>query len=59
MKMRNAEDSPADAKSVNNSDTKISEVIDKLTLNDESIIFKRKVFKNFQFLVEKKSELHV
>ena len=51
MKMRNAEDSPADAGSANNSDTKISEVMDKLTLNGEPIIFKRKVFKNFQFLV--------
>jgi len=59
MKMRNAEDSPADAKSANNSDTKISEVMNKLTLNGEPIIFKRKIFKNFQFLIEKKSELHV
>ncbi len=37
----------------------MSEVMNKLTLNGESIKSKRKLFKNFQFLIEKKSELHV
>ena len=47
MKIRNEEDSFADARSVNNNDSRISEIINKLTLNDEPIIFKRKLFKNF------------
>jgi len=47
------------AESVNNDDTEMSEIMNKLTLNDESIKSKRKLFKNFQFLIEKKSELHV
>ena len=57
--MKNAADTTAIAESTINDDTTISEIMNKLTLNDESILFKRQVFKNFQFLVEKKSELHV
>ncbi len=59
MEMRDAGDPPAGAGSANNSDTEISEAMDKLTLDGEPIISKRKVFKNFQFLVEEKSGLHV
>jgi len=47
------------AKFANNNNTRMSEVMNKLTLNNESIKFKRKLFKNFQFLIKKKSRLHV
>ncbi len=45
--------------STNNGDTRIIEAMNKLTLDDESIKFKRQVFKTFQFLVEKRLGLHV
>jgi len=48
-----------DAETANNDDTEMSEAMDKLTLDGEPIKSKRKLFKNFQFLVEEKSGLHV
>ena len=57
--MRDAGDPSAGAGSANNNDTGISEAMDKLTLDGEPIISKRKLFKDFQFLVEEKSGLHV
>lgn len=55
----NTEDSFVGSESANNNDTGIIGVIDKFTLNGEPIKFKRQIFKIFQFLVEKKSRLHV
>ena len=57
--MNDAADPTANAESATNGDTAISEAMDKLTLDGEPILSKRQVFKNFQFLVEEKSGLHV
>jgi len=58
-KMKIAEHSPDDAGFANNDDTEISEDMNNLTLVSELIIFKQKMFTSFQFLVQKKTELHV
>jgi hypothetical protein len=55
--MKNTEDLSGDTD--NNSDTDIGEYIENLTLAGKPIIFKQKMFKCYQFLVQKKSELHV
>jgi len=57
--MKNAEHSPDGAGFANNDDTEISEDMNNLTLISELIIFKQKMFTSFQFLVQKKTELHV
>ena len=46
----------ADSESV---DVEMADVLKKLMFKNESVIFKHKVFKRFQFLIEKKSNLHV
>ena len=57
--MKNVADSIVNAEFAINDDTRINEVMNQLILNDKSILFKRQVFKTFQFLIEKKSRLHV
>jgi len=57
--MSNIGDPSAGTRSTNNGDTRIIGAMDKLTLDDESIKFKRQVFKTFQFLVEERLGLHV
>ena len=57
--MKNTADSIINAESTINDNTEINKIMNQLTLNDESILFKRQVFKIFQFLVEKKLESHV
>ena len=57
--MKDAADPTSNAESATNGDTAISEAMNKLTLDGEPILSKRQVFKNFQFLVEEKSGLHV
>ncbi len=58
IKIKNA-DLPYGAGFSNNDNIEIIEDMKNLTLTDESIIFKQKMFKSFQFLVWKKTELHV
>jgi len=57
--MKNAEHSSDGAEFANNDDTEISEDMNNLTLANKLIIFKQKMFTSFQFLVQKKTELHV